>query len=209
MNPLSVYNKQRANGKIHADDLQQKVVATLDELYYKLLEKPKKKWFRKVHPTFYGIYVYGKVGRGKTFLMDLFAQSLPAEKMRRQHFHEFMLWVHAQLHLIKNKQNPLDIIIKNLSQDISVLCLDEFLVHDITDAMLLAGILLALEKNGISLITTSNVNPVDLYYGGLQRKKFLPAIAWMQKNMKIMHLDGDFDHKRIPQIKVPTTGCIR
>ena len=107
-----------------------------------------------------------------------------------------MLWFHQQLRTINNKQNPIDLVIKNLANEVSVLCLDEFLVHDITDAMLLSGILQALEKYKINLITTSNVNPIDLYIGGLQRKKFLPAIDWMQNNMNIIQLDGDYDYRR-------------
>ena len=195
MSPLIAYQKQLDSGLIKPDILQGNVINAFDDLYQSLSKPMKTSWFFKAQRPFHGLYIYGKVGRGKTFLMDLFVDSINSGAVKRQHFHEFMLWVHASLHQIKNKQNPIDLIIKNLSKDISVLCLDEFLVHDITDAMLLANILFALEKYSISLVTTSNVNPIDLYYGGLQRKKFMPAIEWMQKNMKIMQLDGDFDHR--------------
>ncbi len=196
MSPYNSYQKQLDAGAIKPDELQAHVIKAFEELYHELNKPIKKRWFFKVKKSFYGLYIFGKVGRGKTFLMDLFVKSLDGKKVKRQHFHAFMQWIHKSLHRIKNQQNPIDIIIKDLSENINILCLDEFLVHDITDAMLLSNILYALEKFGISLVTTSNVAPVDLYYGGLQRKKFMPAIDWMQKNMKIMQLDGDYDHRK-------------
>lgn len=194
MNPLQIYTDKLNNGEIQPDTLQNEVVLAFQDLYQNLT-KPQKKWFFKSQPSFHGLYIFGSVGRGKTFLMDLFVKSINPKQTRRQHFHAFMLWVHQQLRKINNQQNPIDLIIKQLSKDITVLCLDEFLVHDITDAMLLAKILLALEKHKVSLVTTSNVNPIDLYKGGLQREKFIPAIQWMQKHMEIMQLDGNLDYR--------------
>lgn len=194
MSPLQVYKKQLVQGIIEQDILQNEVVLGFEDLY-NTIQPQQKHWFFKPKRDFNGLYIFGSVGRGKTFLMDLFVDCVNDNKIRRQHFHNFMLWFHQQLRKINNKQNPIDIVIKNLAEDITVLCLDEFLVHDITDAMLLAGILGALEKYKVNLITTSNVNPLDLYAGGLQRKKFLPAISWMQKNMNIIQLDGDYDYR--------------
>ena len=194
MSPLQVYKEKLAQGIIKQDILQNEVILGFEDLYNNLTTQ-KKHWFFKPKKEFDGLYIYGSVGRGKTFLMDLFVDCVSENIVRRQHFHEFMLWFHQQLRKIKNKQNPIDLVIKNLSEDTSVLCLDEFLVHDITDAMLLAGILQSLEKYKINLITTSNVNPIDLYAGGLQRKKFIPAITWMQENMNIIQLDGDYDYR--------------
>jgi cell division protein ZapE len=194
MSPLQVYKQQIAQGIIKQDILQNEVILGFEDLYDNLNPK-KTSWFFKSKIKFKGLYIYGSVGRGKTFLMDLFVDCIDENKIRRQHFHHFMLWFHQQLRKITNKQNPIDIVIKNLSEQISVLCLDEFLVHDITDAMLLTGILPALEKYQINLITTSNINPIDLYSGGLQRKKFMPAIAWMQQNMNIIQLDGEYDYR--------------
>lgn len=197
--PLQTYNDKLNSGSIKQDTLQNEVVLAFEDLFHNL-NKPKSTWFFKTQEHFYGLYIYGSVGRGKTFLMDLFVECIDSKKIRRQHFHQFMLWFHQQLRSIKNQQNPIDIVIHNLSKEISILCLDEFLVHDITDAMLLANILFALDKYNLSLVTTSNVNPINLYEGGLQRKKFTPAIHWMQDNMQIMQLDGNYDY-RIQQVQ--------
>ena len=192
--PLQIYTTKLQKGEIKQDTLQNEVILGFEDLYNNLTLK-KKSWFFKPKKKFHGLYIYGSVGRGKTFLMDLFVNSLDQNTIRRQHFHQFMLWLHQQLRQINNQQNPIDIVIENLSKDISVLCLDEFLVHDITDAMLLAKILFALDKYGINLVTTSNVNPIDLYQGGLQREKFLPAINWIEEHMNIMQLDGNHDYR--------------
>jgi cell division protein ZapE len=194
MTPLQIYTDKIEQGTIQQDTLQNEVVLGFEDLYQNL-NSIKKSWFFKSKPNFHGLYIYGSVGRGKTFLMDLFVDSIDQKLIRRQHFHQFMLWLHQQLRQINNQQNPIDIVIENLSTEISVLCLDEFLVHDITDAMLLAKILFALNKYDINLVTTSNVNPVDLYEGGLQREKFLPAIRWIEDHMNILQLDGSYDYR--------------
>ena len=194
MSPLKLYQKLVSQGEISKDSLQEQVVLAFENIRHNL-HKESSYWFFKPKRSFNGLYIYGSVGRGKTFLMDLFIQTIDEKRVRRQHFHSFMKWLHQQLRQIKNQQNPLDTVIKDLSEEIDVLCLDEFLVHDITDAMLLAGILFAMQKYNISIITTSNVNPKDLYLGGLQREKFLPAISWMQQNMTIIQLDGEHDYR--------------
>ncbi len=192
--PLQVYQQKLGSNEIKSDKLQNHVVQAFEQLFINTNKKDNS-WFFKSPRVFHGLYIYGSVGRGKTFLMDLFAQCMDEKVIRRQHFHAFMLWLHQELHKIKNQQNPIDLVIKKLSKKVKVLCLDEFLVHDITDAMLLSNILYALEKYSISLVTTSNVKPINLYEGGLQRKKFLPAIAWVQENMQILHLDGEQDYR--------------
>ena len=194
MSPLKLYQKLVSQGEISKDSLQEQVVLAFENIRHNL-HKESSYWFFKPKRSFNGLYIYGSVGRGKTFLMDLFIQTIDEKRVRRQHFHSFMKWLHQQLRQIKNQQSPLDTVIKDLSEEIDVLCLDEFLVHDITDAMLLAGILFAMQKYNISIITTSNVNPKDLYLGGLQREKFLPAISWMQQNMTIIQLDGEHDYR--------------
>ncbi|MCB1586605.1 MAG: AFG1 family ATPase [Xanthomonadales bacterium] len=196
MSPLKLYQKLVSQGEISKDSLQEQVVLAFENIRHNL-HKESSYWFFKPKRSFNGLYIYGSVGRGKTFLMDLFIQTIDEKRVRRQHFHSFMKWLHQQLRQIKNQQNPLDTVIKDLSEEIDVLCLDEFLVHDITDAMLLAGILFAMQKYNISIITTSNVNPKDLYLGGLQREKFLPAISWMQQNMTIIQLDGEHDYRTV------------
>ena len=203
MSPLQIYKDKLAQGIIKQDILQNEVVLGFNDLYQSL-NPPKNHWLQRVftpnRQKFHGLYIYGTVGRGKTFLMDLFVGTIDKKIIRRQHFHHFMLWFHQQRHQIKNLQNPIDIVIKKLSLEISILCLDEFLVHDITDAMLLSTILQSLEKHKISLVTTSNIKPVDLYHGGLQRKKFLPAIDWIQQNMQVLQLDGDYDYRTKQQL---------
>lgn len=193
--PLQIYTTKLEQGDIQQDTLQNEVILAFEDLHQNIHDN-KKYWFFKPKQAFYGLYIFGSVGRGKTFLMDLFVDTINPDKIRRQHFHQFMLWLHQQLHQIENQQNPIELVIKRLSSKISVLCLDEFLVHDITDAMLLTKILTALEDNGISLISTSNVDPINLYEGGLQREKFIPAIEWMKNNMQIMKLDGNYDYRK-------------
>lgn len=198
MSPLQIYTNKLEQGTIQQDTLQNEVVLGFEDLYQNITT-PKKNWFFKPRLNFHGLYIHGSVGRGKTFLMDLFVETIDPKTIRRQHYHHFMIWLHQQLRAVKKVQNPIDIVIKKLSAKISVLCLDEFLVHDITDAMLLAKILLALEKYNISLVTTSNVTPIDLYKGGLQRNNFLPAIDWIKNNMQILQLDGAYDYRKAQQ----------
>ncbi|WP_395376960.1 cell division protein ZapE [Marinicella sp. W31] len=195
MKPSSRYLAEVEQGILISDPLQLKVVEAFDRIYTALLQPQKKSFFSRPKPI-PGVYVYGTVGRGKTHLMDLFYDGLPdAIGKRRSHYHEFMLWLHQQLRLKAKKQNPLDLIIRDMAKDIRLLCLDEFLVNDITNAMLLAGLFKAFEKYGIALVTTSNVRPDDLYHDGLQRAKFLPAIQWIHQYMEIKELDGEHDYR--------------
>jgi len=197
--PKNRYLSEIKQGILWEDHLQHKTVDAFERLYQQL-QQPRKKWFFLPQETYPGIYVYGSVGRGKTHLMDIFYDTLGSNiAKKRQHYHEFMLWLHSQLRSYSGLQNPLETISLKLSENIQVLCLDEFLVNDIADAMLLAGLLKSFSKNGISLVTTSNVKPDDLYKGGLQRAKFVPAIHWINANMQIMHLDGEKDYRRVDQ----------
>ena len=143
-----------------------------------------------------GCYIWGGVGRGKTHLMDYFFDAVPAHlNAKRTHFHRFMKEIHGQLHHMKGVKNPLDVIAAKFAADYDVICLDEFVVIDITDAMLLGGLTQALFRNGLVLITTSNVAPEDLYKDGLQRARFLPTIATLEANLDIYHLDSDSDYR--------------
>ena len=195
MKPSASYLAEVEQGILISDPLQLQVVEAFDRIHSALLQPQKKSFFSRPKPI-PGVYVYGTVGRGKTHLMDLFYDGLPSSVgKRRSHYHEFMLWLHQQLRLKAKKQNPLDLIIRDLAKDIRLLCLDEFLVNDITNAMLLAGLFQAFEKHGIALVTTSNVRPDDLYSDGLQRAKFLPAIEWIKQHMEIKQLDGEHDYR--------------
>ncbi len=140
-----------------------------------------------------GLYLWGSVGRGKTFLMDLFAASLPHGVVLRRHYHRFMGEVHAQLRELGERQSPLTEVAAGLAGRCRVLCLDEFLVADIGDAMILANLLDALFQRGVSLVTTSNTAPANLYQGGLQRARFLPAIALIQRHCHVLEMDSARD----------------
>ncbi|TDR19438.1 cell division protein ZapE [Marinicella litoralis] len=196
--PKYNYLSEIEAGVIWRDELQAHVVAEFERLYQGLTGPRSNRWlFAKTPPTQQGIYIYGSVGRGKTHLMDLFYDSLPDQVgKQRQHYHEFMLWLHEQLRSQTDTKDPLKQICKKLAKDVQVLCLDEFLVNDIANAMLLAVMLEAFSQYGIALVTTSNVKPDNLYKGGLQRAKFLPAIEWIKQNMKVMHLDGSHDYRQ-------------
>ena len=142
-----------------------------------------------------GIYMWGGVGRGKTWLMDLFYDNLTTPRKLRLHFHHFMQTVHDQLSLLKGQRDPLKHIAHNLACSTKIICLDEFHVSDITDAMLLRGLLEALFDEGVCLVATSNQAPDELYKNGLQREQFLPAIALLKQHTEVVRVDGGIDHR--------------
>lgn len=142
-----------------------------------------------------GIYIWGSVGRGKTYLMDIFYDCLPDKQKLRLHFHRFMQEVHHQLRAIQNKEDPLQLVADSFKKRTSIICLDELFVSDIGDAMILAGLLDAFFARGIILVTTSNCQPDNLYKGGLQRQKFIPAIDLIKQHTKIIELGGNIDHR--------------
>jgi cell division protein ZapE len=142
-----------------------------------------------------GLYLWGGVGRGKTFLIDLFYDGLPIAQKRRTHFHRFMREVHERLRAHAGQRDPLAAIAKEWRASLRVLVLDEFFVSDIGDAMLLARLLERLFAEGIVLVTSSNAAPSDLYKDGLQRARFLPAIALVQKHCVVVHLDSPQDYR--------------
>jgi len=140
-----------------------------------------------------GLYLWGTVGRGKTFLMDLFVASLPHGVALRRHFHRFMGEVHEHLRALGERQNPLAEVAAGIAARCRVLCLDEFLVNDIGDAMILSGLLDALFARGVSLVTTSNTAPANLYRDGLQRARFLPAIALIERRCHVVEMASSHD----------------
>ncbi|HRD66754.1 MAG TPA: cell division protein ZapE [Candidatus Competibacter sp.] len=142
-----------------------------------------------------GLYLWGGVGRGKTYLVDTFVDALPLEHKQRIHFHSFMRSVHAELKELKNQQDPLRVVARRFAEKARVICLDEFFVADITDAMLLHGLLKELFANGVTLITTSNIEPDGLYKDGLQRARFLPAIELIKQNLDVLNVDGGIDYR--------------
>ena len=144
-----------------------------------------------------GIYLWGDVGRGKTWLMNLFFDSLPFEQKTRIHFHHFMIEVHQRLSEQKNQKNPLKKIAADFAKKYHVLCLDEFIVTNIVDAMLLHGLIKALNQHHVTIIMTSNRTPDDLYLNGLQRERFLPAIELIKQTTQVIHLNGNIDHRSV------------
>jgi len=142
-----------------------------------------------------GIYLRGGVGRGKTYLMDMFYDELCTSQKRRVHYHRFMLDIHEQLRVLPKSPNPLNVIGRNLASSFQVLCLDEFHVLDVADAMLLAGLLRALFRYGVTLVMTSNTRIDDLYRNGLQRERFLEAIALLQAHTMEVDLQPGQDYR--------------
>jgi cell division protein ZapE len=141
-----------------------------------------------------GLYLWGGVGRGKTFLMDLFRASLRVPS-RREHFHRFMKDVHGRLRGLRDLENPLEHVAEAIARDARVLCLDELYVSDIADAMLLSGLFSGLVDRGVTLVFTSNSPPAGLYRDGLQRARFLPAIALIERCTETVNVDGGHDYR--------------
>lgn len=145
--------------------------------------------------TIQGLYFWGGVGRGKTYLVDTFFNALPFERKWRVHFHRFMHRVHNELKALKGQSDPLQIIASQLAKEAKVICFDEFFVQDIADAMILGTLMEALFKRGVVLVATSNIVPDDLYKNGLQRARFLPAIELIKKHCQIVNVDNGIDYR--------------
>lgn len=198
--PLTIiqrYENAIADKKITDDIEQRKIIAHLDTLSLKLNKK--KSWFRK-KGTLRGIYLYGPVGRGKSFLIDLFFDSVKKQRKIRIHFHKFMQQIDSDLRKFQGVADPLKTVAKNLSKHASVICLDEFLVHDIADAMILTKLLPYLIKNNIILVITANTPPDNLYLHGLQRREFLPAIELLKEHCEVLKLQSITDY-RLKELK--------
>lgn len=201
MTPLQYYQQALDNGQIRPDAQQYPVVEKLDVIFQALEARQKGKKaslasliFRK-KTSVKGLYVWGSVGIGKTFLMDCFYHCLTVPKMRL-HFHEFMRRMHEELKEVQGTKNPLKVIAKKISQSTAVICFDEFFVSNIADAMILAELFSHLFENGVTLVTSSNIPPDLLYFDGLQRERFLPAIALIKQNTTVIHLHSKMDYRQ-------------
>ena len=144
-----------------------------------------------------GVYMYGGVGRGKSFLMDCFFQAVPIERKTRLHFHEFMREVHRELRELQGTVNPLDELGKRMAKRFKLICFDEFHVADVTDAMILHRLLMALFANGVGFVTTSNFKPDDLYPNGLHRDRILPAIDLLNERLEVLNVDAGMDYRSL------------
>lgn len=203
MTPLEKYEKDMASGEFNRDEAQLNAVKKLDDLYHRLIKanQPQSffskltKSFSKQNDPVKGIYFWGGVGRGKTYLMDMFYEQLPFENKMRLHFHRFMHQLHEQLIDHKGQRDPLLIIADEIAEKTCVICFDEFFVSDITDAMLLGGLFQALFANGVTLVATSNIPPENLYRNGLQRERFIPAIKLIQQHTEVVNVDSGIDYR--------------
>ena len=199
--PLARYQAGVAEGHWQDDAHQRKALAELNRIHEELREDGARSgWQRLVdrfrtRPPVRGLYLHGGVGRGKTFIMDLFFDGLPTPRKQRLHFHRFMGRVHAELAQLKDQEDPLAIVAEHFAERARVLCFDEFFVSDIGDAMLLGRLLEHLFARGLTLVATSNTAPKNLYREGLQRARFLPAIAAIEHHCKVMELTSPQDYR--------------
>ncbi|MDZ7748359.1 MAG: cell division protein ZapE [Halofilum sp. (in: g-proteobacteria)] len=202
MSPRDHYRRALDAGTLAHDPAQATAIESFDDLYHRLLADGDRRDGLRTrvaralgrHPApVRGLYVHGGVGTGKTHLFDLFFDALPFEDKLRLHFHRFMYLVHEQLRGVGEISSPLEQVAAHFAARARVLCLDEMHVNDITDAMLMHGLLRGLFRRGVTLVTTSNLHPDELYADGLQRERFLPAIDLLHRHTEVLALDGDTD----------------
>jgi cell division protein ZapE len=199
------YQEAVAGLGLRDDPEQRRAIAVLDRVARELAERHRPLTLRERlrrllpgtprPPPVRGAYLWGGVGRGKTFMMDLFVAALPFETKSRYHFHRLMNRVHGRLKGLANEPDPLQRVADEIAREARVLCFDEFHVSDIADAMILGRLLDALFARGVTLVATSNTPPDDLYRDGLQRQRFLPAIASLKANTEVMHVAGLTDYR--------------
>lgn len=199
--PSQAYAAGVARGDWQDDPAQHAALRELDRIWSALSAAPARgggllaRWLGPRSEAPRGLYLWGGVGRGKTFLIDLFFDALAIEGKRRTHFHRFMREVHERLRAHAGERDPLAAIAREWGARLRVLVLDEFFVSDIGDAMLLARLLERLFAEGVVLVTSSNTAPANLYAGGLQRARFLPAIALLERHCAVLHLDSPQDYR--------------
>ena len=200
MTPLERYQADLQRPDFAKDAAQENAVNNLQRLYDNLISAHNKngglisKLFFKPKPI-KGLYFWGGVGRGKTYLMDIFFEELPFPEKMRTHFHRFMKRVHEDLTKLKGHKNPLTLIANEIAKETRIICFDEFFVSDIADAMILGTLFEEIFKQGVTLVATSNIEPDGLYKDGLQRARFLPAIALLKQNTEIINVDSGVDYR--------------
>lgn len=203
MTPLEKYQQDLLRADFHFDAAQQQAVMHLQRLFNDVVREVPAKlslWqrlrFKKPSSTpLLGLYFWGGVGRGKTYLVDTFYECLPTDRKLRIHFHRFMHRVHQELKRLSGVVNPLEQVADHFKQHTDIICFDEFFVSDITDAMILGTLMEALFARGICLVATSNIEPDGLYRNGLQRARFLPTIALIKQHTQVVNVDSGIDYR--------------
>ena len=202
LTPKERYQSDLSAGVILPDEAQAQAVDALQDVFERLNPRlsEKKSFLTKLlgkgaPAPITGLYMWGGVGRGKTYLMDSFYEALGFTRKSRMHFNRFMQRVHADLTELSGEKNPLDIVADRIASETVVLCFDEFYVSDIGDAMLLGGLMQKLFDRGICLVATSNIAPEGLYENGLQRARFIPAIKAVEANTRVLNVDSGIDYR--------------
>ena len=203
--PWELYQEDLKRDDFSYDAAQEMAVKHLQRLYEDLVadyEAQKNKGFvsklfgkKKQKEPIKGLYFWGGVGRGKTYLVDTFYDALPFERKMRTHFHRFMQRVHADLTKLTGAKNPLETVADQIAEEAVVICFDEFFVSDIGDAMILGGLMQELFARGVTLVSTSNIIPDGLYKDGLQRDRFIPAIKLLNKYTEVVNVDSGVDYR--------------
>jgi len=200
--PLESYQQDLKRSDFKQDEAQQHAVELTNALYEKLMAannaEPETFWnriFNKRPDYIKGLYFWGGTGRGKTYLIDCFYECLPFKEKHRIHFHHFMLDIHEQLRTLPKSPNPLNIVAEKFASRYQILCLDEFHIHDIADAMLMVGLLKILVDNGVTIVASSNIAIEDLYKNGLQRERFMEVIELLSEVTTEFNLGDDTDYR--------------
>jgi cell division protein ZapE len=201
--PLARYQAALQANAFDADPQQRQAAEALEAIHGEIVNYPRKHGLSRLMnlngstgwPPVKGLYLWGPVGRGKTWLMDIFFETLPIEAKRRTHFHRFLQDLHARRRRQRHARDPLVKIADELATEIRVLCFDEFYVEDVGDAMILGRLFERLFEQGVTLVATSNTQPDELYAGGLQRERFLPTIELIKENTRVVRLDGGEDYR--------------
>lgn len=197
--PLQQYQRDLNSPGFVDDPIQQKAIKTLNKIYLEVMSQ--QSWFARVSrflkttQSTKGLYMWGQVGSGKTYLMDTFYNCLPVQLKQRAHFHEFMKTVHTRLKELQGRREPLYRIARDFAKDAKVICFDEFFIDDIGDAMILGKLLKHLFALDVILVTTSNIEPDDLYKDGLHRTRFIPTINLLKKHCQVLEVSNQVDYR--------------